>query len=179
MEKQEKHATSGQSVTLEELLRLKRRERPDAVFWDDFDRELRQKMLQSLVERVTWRERVATFVGSRFSPVFAATAAAALVVVMSQTVPVAVSEDPAGEVLPVAVTAPVAPVPVAVAAVPALPRHAETQFVANRIAADESSRYKVTVVAADPALRAGEDVRYMPGKMLSAGVAGTVVASVY
>lgn len=45
-------------VTLEDLLRLKRAERPAAEFWDRFDRELRTKQLAALVERKPWWKRV-------------------------------------------------------------------------------------------------------------------------
>ena len=44
-------------VTLEDLLHLKRAERPDAEFWNNFERELRQKQLTALLEkRPWWRE---------------------------------------------------------------------------------------------------------------------------
>jgi hypothetical protein len=44
-------------VSLEDLLRLKRAERPPAEFWNQFDRELRAKQLAALVEkRPWWRE---------------------------------------------------------------------------------------------------------------------------
>ena len=36
--------------TLEELLRVKRAERPDQVFWEEFDRGLRRKQLAAMVE---------------------------------------------------------------------------------------------------------------------------------
>ena len=45
-------------VTLEDLLRLKRAERPAAEFWQRFDRELRTKQLAALVERKPWWKRV-------------------------------------------------------------------------------------------------------------------------
>jgi len=38
-------------VTLEDLLCLKRAERPPPEFWSEFERELRQKQLAALVER--------------------------------------------------------------------------------------------------------------------------------
>lgn len=41
-------------VTLEDLLRLKRAERPDAEFWNKFERELRQKQLTALLEKRPW-----------------------------------------------------------------------------------------------------------------------------
>lgn len=41
-------------VTLENLLQLKRAERPAPEFWDRFDRELRAKQLSALVEKRPW-----------------------------------------------------------------------------------------------------------------------------
>lgn len=41
-------------VTLEDLLHLKRAERPDPEFWTKFEVELRQKQLAALVERRRW-----------------------------------------------------------------------------------------------------------------------------
>jgi hypothetical protein len=45
-------------VTIEDLLRLKRAERPDAEFWSNFDRELRQKQLAALLEKRPWWQGV-------------------------------------------------------------------------------------------------------------------------
>jgi hypothetical protein len=46
-------------VTLEDLLRLKRAERPPQEFWTEFHEELRQRQLAALVERKSWwREAV-------------------------------------------------------------------------------------------------------------------------
>lgn len=42
------------SVSLEDLLRLKRAERPSAEFWPQFERELRAKQLSALVVRRPW-----------------------------------------------------------------------------------------------------------------------------
>lgn len=41
-------------VSLEDLLRLKRAERPPEAFWADFDRQLRAKQLAALVEKRPW-----------------------------------------------------------------------------------------------------------------------------
>ncbi|MEI6862503.1 MAG: hypothetical protein WCL04_09660 [Verrucomicrobiota bacterium] len=43
-----------QKIALEELLRLKRTERPDTGFWADFERQLRTKQLAALVSRPAW-----------------------------------------------------------------------------------------------------------------------------
>ena len=42
-------------VTLEDLLRLKRHERPLDEFWDDFEVEFKERTLQSVVRKKTWR----------------------------------------------------------------------------------------------------------------------------
>jgi len=41
-------------ITVEDLLRLKRAERPDAGFWENFERELREKQLAALLEKRPW-----------------------------------------------------------------------------------------------------------------------------
>ncbi len=46
-------------VTLEDLLRLKRCERPAPEFWTDFERGFRQKQLAALVVRKSWMHNVA------------------------------------------------------------------------------------------------------------------------
>jgi hypothetical protein len=45
---------SKRPVTVEDLLRLKKSERPAPEFWAGFDRELRAKQLAALVERRPW-----------------------------------------------------------------------------------------------------------------------------
>jgi hypothetical protein len=45
-------------VTLEQLLRLKRAERPEAEFWTDWEQELRRRQLASLVKTRSWHERL-------------------------------------------------------------------------------------------------------------------------
>ena len=41
-------------VTIEDLLRLKRAERPGPEFWVNFEQELRQKQLTALVQKRRW-----------------------------------------------------------------------------------------------------------------------------
>lgn len=52
MRDESKHA--GKAVTLEDLLRLKRAERPAPEFWARFDDALRAKQLAAIVERRPW-----------------------------------------------------------------------------------------------------------------------------
>lgn len=70
-------------VTLEDLLKLKRAERPPAEFWSQFDRELRAKQLSALVEqRPWWRTMPRLFAGfSRYHLPLGATAVLALTLV--------------------------------------------------------------------------------------------------
>ncbi|WP_457795345.1 hypothetical protein [Horticoccus sp. 23ND18S-11] len=49
---------SNRPITIEDLLRLKRAERPPAEFWTDFDRTLRAKQLAALVEKRPWWQTV-------------------------------------------------------------------------------------------------------------------------
>jgi hypothetical protein len=69
-------------VTLEDLLRLKRAERPPAEFWNQFDRELRAKQLAAIVEKRPWWRRLPTaFAGfSRYQLPLGATAVLAVTV---------------------------------------------------------------------------------------------------
>ncbi|MFA5056893.1 MAG: hypothetical protein WC485_02165 [Opitutaceae bacterium] len=64
-------------VTLEDLLRLKRTERPPAEFWIQFERELQQKQLAALVERKAWWHELAAFY-SRYGRVRAPLGATAI-----------------------------------------------------------------------------------------------------
>jgi hypothetical protein len=107
-------------VTLEDLLRLKRAERPPAEFWHRFDHELRAKQLAALVEKRPWWRAVPNVFGglSRYQLPLGATAILALTVLTVReyrsAVPPVVS-GPASAVaaavttvVPVATAAPVA-----------------------------------------------------------------------
>jgi hypothetical protein len=52
-------------VTVEDLLRLKRSERPAAEFWTGFERELRQKQLTALLEKRPWWQGLPRFLARR------------------------------------------------------------------------------------------------------------------
>ena len=61
----DRRPNSPSRVTLEDLLHLKRAERPPPEFWVEFERELRQKQLAALVEKKSWWHEFAA-VYSRF-----------------------------------------------------------------------------------------------------------------
>ena len=123
---------SERKVTVEDLLRLKRAERPPAEFWSTFEAEIRAKQLSAIVNRRPWWHGLsrAAAVVSRYQLPFGAAAALAVTwagvhyYAAAPTVLAPVSRAPAAA--PLASAAPVkapeaAPAPVALAA--AGPRH--------------------------------------------------------
>lgn len=104
-------------INVGDLLRLKRSERPSDQFWNEFDRELHQRMLQTLVKKDPWYLQVMRGFSGRIlqsTAVAAAAAVVAMVVVRPAFQPiivptaVAVAEVPSIEVVS-------APVEVAIA----------------------------------------------------------------
>ncbi|AOS44627.1 hypothetical protein Verru16b_01693 [Lacunisphaera limnophila] len=103
--------------TLEELLRLKRAERPSAEFWNRFETELRQKQLTALVEKRRWWHDLPVLLNRRvYVPAGAAAVVAFSLVTVRYTAPLHVVEientaprieaaDPAVEMLPATVVA--------------------------------------------------------------------------
>ncbi len=101
--------------TLEELLRLKRAERPGPEFWAGFERELRQKQLTALVEKRRWWHVLPVLSGSRLYLPVGATAVVAFALVavrfntpghlarVENTAPRIEANDPAVETLPITV----------------------------------------------------------------------------
>lgn len=72
----------NQEVKVEDLLRLKRAERPDEAFWNTFDRELHQRMLQTLVKKDPWYIQLLRGVSGRIAQTAAVGAAAAFLALM-------------------------------------------------------------------------------------------------
>lgn len=69
-------------VKVEDLLRLKRAERPGEVFWNTFDSELHQRMLQTLVKKDPWYVQVLRGVSGRIAQTVAVGAAAVFLALM-------------------------------------------------------------------------------------------------
>ena len=44
---------------LEDLLKVKKAEQPDDVFWEKFDRDLQEKTLQTFIEQEPWYRNLA------------------------------------------------------------------------------------------------------------------------
>lgn len=118
-------------VTVEDLLRLKRAERPDAEFWSKFEVELRQKQLAALVERRPWWQNLPLLLNRRVYLPVGASAALAFTLVSLRYAPTQVAHvEPAQQARETAVASQVAE-----------PRH-------DMVASIESSQPRVTKVAA-------------------------------
>jgi hypothetical protein len=104
-------------VSLEDLLHLKRAERPTPEFWSNFEKELRQKQLTALVQKHRWWHDVPALLSRRiYLPAGAAAAVAFTLVAVRYNAPVNVVQvenaaprlaaaDPAIEMLPATVVA--------------------------------------------------------------------------
>lgn len=79
MPKPDSQETENQS--LEQLLALKRHERPDDVYWERFERELHAKPWQKMVTRRSWIRRVWTRLGETVHPAIPVGSTAALALV--------------------------------------------------------------------------------------------------
>src|SRR5664279_1192263 len=91
-------------VTIEDLLHLKRAERPAAEFWANFERELRQKQLTALLEkRPWWQELPQLFSRRAYLPIGATAILAFTLVSVKYYTPVQVVQlDGAPAMAPVA-----------------------------------------------------------------------------
>jgi hypothetical protein len=85
-------------ITVEDLLHLKRSERPPAEFWNRFESELRQKQLAALLERRPWWHGLSQLVTRRAYLPIGATAVFAFTLV---SVKYYGSGEPAPEFVPV------------------------------------------------------------------------------
>jgi hypothetical protein len=112
-------------ITIEDLLQLKRSERPSPEFWSKFERELHQKQLAALVQRRAWWQSLPQLLTRRaYIPVGAtAVLAFTLISVRYSTTSATTARVEEQTDIPVSVTHHVAavPAPVAVAPAPAEP----------------------------------------------------------
>lgn len=106
---------NNSKVTLEDLLHLKRTERPSPEFWAKFEHELRQKQLTALVQKRRWWHDLPVLLNRRvYVPAGAAAIVAFTLVTVrysssgplaqiENTAPKIVAADPAVEMLPATV----------------------------------------------------------------------------
>jgi len=82
-------------VTLEDLLRVKRAERPSTEFWGQFESELRAKQLTAIIEKRSWWQTLPSLAWVRWGLASMGTAAAAITVAILN-LPAGVSTDVSG-----------------------------------------------------------------------------------
>ncbi len=137
-------------VTLEDLLRLKRAERPPAEFWSQFDQELRAKQLSALVEKRPWWRRLPRFAAgfSRYQLPLGATAALALTIVLVREYrPVSSPVSAAVKSVAVTAAAPVLNESPAVASAPS-PISREEVRIASAVETEPATEISNSVVSA-------------------------------
>lgn len=74
---------SKTDLTIEHLLKLKRAEKPEAEFWEQFERELQQKQLQALMRPSVWMRLSRLALPPRSWPALSAVAAALALAVLA------------------------------------------------------------------------------------------------
>lgn len=138
-------------VTIEDLLHLKRAERPDAGFWTGFERELRQKQLTALLEKRPWWQTLPQLLTRRvYLPVGATAILAFTLVSVKYYAPAQLAQ----------VAAPAATSPVVAERTASTPGPVSSPLV-NR---SESAPAEISVAAVEPAAAetSAEPVELMP-----------------
>jgi hypothetical protein len=136
-------------VTLEDLLRLKRAERPPVEFWAEFDRELQAKQLAALVEKKPWWHSAARGL-RRFSYLpLGATAALAFAFIVAREYRSPVTEISGGNQMRIA-QPPVAhaTVPAAIASLPQSAPVETHEKIASAVPSESRESHPVTLAAA-------------------------------
>lgn len=139
-------------VTIEDLLHLKRAERPAAEFWTGFERELRQKQLTALLEKRPWWQMLPQLITRRvYLPVGATAILAFTLVSVKYYVPAQLAQ----------VAAPAANSPVATDRAAASTLAPVSSPLVNR---SDSAPAEISVAAVEPAATAilSEAVELMP-----------------
>ncbi len=128
-------------VSLEELIRLKRAERPPQEFWSEFESELRRKQLAAIVDKRPWWRRVSAVNLARLSMPAGAAAILAFTVIAYRDSFVSAPDS-------------ASPIAMPASAIPAGPSSADGQLLStNNAAAD---------VGADAVLHASEEAVEVP-----------------
>jgi len=136
-------------ITVEDLIRLKRAERPAPEFWVNFDRELRQKQLTALLEKRPWWQELPQFFARRaYLPVGATAILAFTLVSVRYYAPAQLAQGDTASTAGTAVTvnSPLAPKAVAPVSSPLVNRSEDS---VTRDEADNAAA--AAVVAESPA----------------------------
>ncbi len=138
-------------VSVEDLLRLKRAERPAPEFWTEFEAQLRYKQLVAIVDKRPWWRRVSLRNVGKLAIPFGATAAIALTVfTVRQPQPGAAPQ--AGESAPLATTHE------SVSPVAATPSSGAVLVHRTEVAAEAHERIADAEVSPEPVAKAATQV---------------------
>lgn len=138
-------------VTLEDLLHVKRAERPTAEFWTSFEYELRQKQLTALLKKRSWWQELPQLLARHAYVPVGATAIFAFTLVSVRYFPS--SQVAAVEAVPVATgVSALAPSPSASPVSSVLLNRNESASLQSDVSAAESSVSSVAAVAPAPAV---------------------------
>lgn len=139
---------SDSKVTIEELLRLKRAERPTPEFWSNFERELRQKQLTALVEKRRWWHGFSGLLARRvYLPAGAAAAVAFTLVAVRYHAPAQLVQTEAGEASQLAAAAQAIEMLPATVVESFESRREQPAIVTQRVAALEENRIPAAATA--------------------------------
>jgi hypothetical protein len=159
-------------VTVEDLLRLKRAERPAPEFWANFERELRQKQLTALIEKRPWWQELPQLLARRaYLPVGATAILAFTLVSVKYYAPaqlVQVTPPPAGS--PVAVDRE-QPVTVAAVSSPLVNRSESAVPAPEEVSVAAATPASAEVVELMPLLVAPREVQTPSARLLAANLA--------
>lgn len=164
-------------VTVEDLLHLKRAERPAADFWAKFEQELRQKQLTALMEKRPWWQEIPQFLARRaYVPVGATAILAFTLVSVKYYAPAPVVQaEPAPVGSPVAIDGETAPAVAAPVSSPLVNR-SEAKVVlpeeqVTAAAAPVSADATTEVVELMPLLVASREVERPSDRLLATNLA--------
>ena len=95
---------NSDEVSIDDLLRLKRSEKPNCQFWHQFDHELHQRMLQTLVKKEPWYlqvwNRLTSFNGlTQIAGLIAAAVVVSLFLISPAMEPASVASSPLEDTL--------------------------------------------------------------------------------
>jgi hypothetical protein len=156
-------------VSVEDLLRLKRAERPAPEFWAGFERELRQKQLAALLQKRPWWHGISHLLARRaYLPVGATAILAFTLVSVKYYAPAALSQTESPSVGPVT-AAPDAPVALA----SALPVNHSPSAEADRLPVNPVIEVAAEPVELMPLVVAVRETERPTARQLAANLAET------
>lgn len=155
---------SEKPLALEDLLKIKRHERPDNAFWEEFDKQLHEKTLKKLVFKPSLYSRLSQFFSISFRPALSAGALALLTIIVqpvffSRTASVIVENSPSAHQVDLINDF----------------ASAKRNYVKNNIVAGSGDDCNYANMQISPASSSG--VRYLAGNLASVSLSNTITSN--